>query len=74
MACRIGITANLDDRKRYWKAQHPSMTDWQIVHECRTKTEAQEVETRLAEQYGCEAHHGGDGPEYATWYVYAFNY
>ena len=38
------------------------------------RRKAQREETRLAALWGCEAHPGGAGPEYALWYVYAFEH
>lgn len=74
MACRIGITTNPGERKRYWEEKHPTLRNWQILERHKTKTAAQAAETRLAAQHGCEAHPGGDGPENADWAVYKFDY
>lgn len=74
MACRIGITTNPAERKRYWQSVYPSMTNWHIITKRTTKTSAQTQETQLAKKHGCQAHQGGYGPERAIWYVYGFNY
>lgn len=74
MACRIGMTTDPDERKSFWMRQHPNMRDWQILEECLTKSAAQDAENRLAVEHGCVSSGGGDGPEFAVWYVYGFNY
>ena len=73
MACRIGITTNTWEREMYWRAQHPDLR-WEILHVCYSKREAQRLETLEAARLGCEAHPGGGGLEYDTWYVYRFSY
>ena len=73
MACRIGITTDPDQRKRFWRAQHPDMRNWHVLDQFSTKTLAQQFETRTAQNLGCKAAPGGDGPETATWSVYFFN-
>lgn len=74
MACRIGMTTDPDERKRYWESKIPSMFGWKIFGHYQSKTEAQNAETDLAHQYGCVAFPGGGGPEIADWVVYGFQY
>ena len=74
MSCRIGMTTDVENRKKYWKSRHSNLRDWQILGTYQTKTEAQNAESRLAKSYGCVSHPGGDGSEYDTWYVYKFSY
>ena len=77
MACRIGITTDPDRRKQEWEAEHPLMTDWQIMGGPYVfKSDAQAEEDRLAALHGCEASGGGDDPDtpFSQWYVYGFNY
>ena len=74
MACRIGITTDPQERKRFWQRQHRFVRNWQIISTHRTKTAAQRQERALAARYGCVSHPGGAGPERATWYVYYFEY
>ena len=74
MACRIGITTNPGERRRYWESQHPNLQNWQILSRHKTKSAAQSAETQLAKQHGCESHPGGDAPENADWCVYKFDY
>ncbi len=74
MACRIGITTNPGERKRYWEGQHPSLRNWNVLERHGTKTAAQAAETRLARVHDCKASPGGAGPENASWVVYKFDY
>ena len=74
MACRVGITTNLAQRKRYWRRQHPFLQNWQSEGPYSSKSAAQAREDELAFELDCEAHPGGAGPEYANWYVYYFEY
>ena len=74
MACRVGITTDPEERKRYWQSRYRSLRNWRIVGQYNSKTKAQQEETRLARLWGCEASPGGAGPEYAVWYVYVFEH
>ena len=74
MACRIGITTDPEKRKLYWEGQHPTLRNWEILEWHNTKSAAQKAETRLAKQYNCTAHPGGDGPENDRWAVYKFDH
>ena len=66
MACRIGITTDLDERKRFWKGRHRNFHNWEILSAHRSKSAAQAAETKLAEKHDCKAHEGGAGLEKAT--------
>jgi len=74
MACRIGITTNPGERKRYWQGQHPTLRNWRILERHSSKSAAQNAEYRLSKKDGCIASAGGDGPEYTDWVVYKFEY
>ena len=74
MACRIGITTDPDERRRYWQTQHPFLRNWQIIGMHFTKTAAQRQENTEAARRGCVSAPGGAGPEAATWHVYYFEY
>ena len=74
MACKVGMTTDLAARKSYWMGQHPTLHNWIILGTYSSKSAAQAAEIREAARFGCQAYQGGDGPEYATWYVYGFNY
>ncbi|WP_424947548.1 hypothetical protein [Candidatus Spongiihabitans sp.] len=40
MACRIGMTTNPGERKRYWEGQHPTLRNWRILSRHRTRSVA----------------------------------
>ena len=74
MACRVGMTTDPEGRKADWEDHYRRIWGWKILGEYDTKSKAQTAETQFAEKLGCTAHPGGSGSEYATWYVYFFNY
>ena len=74
MSCRVGMTTDAEERRRYWKNKPPNLSEWEILGTYSSKTQAQRNETSFANRYGCVAHPGGGGNEDATWYVYKFNY
>ena len=47
---------------------------WEILATAPSKSEAQRLENRFADEYGCTASPGGHGCEHALWYVYWFEY
>lgn len=63
MACRVGITTDLEERKAYWMRQHPNLYDWRIEGKYSTKWQVQAGEDRIARERGCNAHPGGAGSE-----------
>lgn len=73
MACRIGITTNPGERKRYWETQHSNLNSWTILERHNSKSDAQAAETRLAQQHGCVAAPGGADAD-GVWVVYKFEY
>lgn len=75
MGCRIGITTDLDERKKYWKTIHPTLRDWQVLEgPISTKDEAQRLETYLARRHGCESAPGGKDVPGKSWWVYGFKF
>ena len=74
MACRVGITTDPGTRRKEWEAAHPDLTDWRILAERPTKTEAQRAGETEALRAGCVAEAGAYGPESARWFVYYFRY
>ena len=74
MACRIGMTTNPGERKRHWESKHSTLRNWQILERHNTKSAAQQAETRLARELGCEAAPGGPGDEHDNWCIYKFDY
>ncbi len=74
MNCRVGMTTDLESRKKHWQREHSNLYSWQILGTYKTKTEAQNAENSFAKLHNCTSHPGGDGNENATWYVYKFSY
>ncbi len=73
MGCRIGMSTDPEERKRYWESQYEGFADWEILAEGLSKDAAQEKETELAAQRGCESSPGGEGPD-EGWSVYYFTF
>ena len=76
MACRVGITTNLTERKAYWRREQPSMYGFEVLDKYSSRQEAEAAEKQFADRFGCRHNPGGASPnEYgATWYVYLFYY
>ena len=78
VSCRIGITTNLERRKKEWmnryKKEGKAIKNWIVFSTHESKSSAQKVETREAKLQNCEAHPGGRGPEKEIWYVYKIEY
>ena len=74
MACRVGMTTDPTEREAHWRREHPTLRNWKIENQYSTKSAAQAEENRLAAARGCASGQGGSGDEYATWYVYSFDY
>ena len=76
MACRVGMTTKLAERKEYWQSQHSTLHNWQTFGPFSTREDAQAKEDSLARQFGCQSSPGGadsDDPN-AQWSVYKFDY
>ena len=73
MSCRIGMTTDIESRRRYWLRECPGMKNWQILAGPLNKREAQQAESLLAQEHGCTSYPGGDGEVLDNWYVYGFN-
>ena len=78
VSCRIGITMDLERRKKEWEREYLKrgkvIKNWIVLSTHQSKSSAQEVETREAKQQNCEAHPGGRGSEKAIWHVYKIEY
>ena len=74
MACRIGITTNLQRREAYWLTQYPRMYNFREIARFSSKEEAQAAETMLAREQGCVAEPGGQDSPSLVWSVYRFDY
>ena len=73
MACRVGITTNPGERRRHWESEHPTLRNWEILGRYKTKSDAQEAETKFAAHYGCHSSPGGADAS-GDWVVYKFDY
>lgn len=73
MPCRVGITTDLEVRKRQWERKVVGLKNWRILKECLTRKEAQEYEDWYKKRYGCVAFGGGNTAK-GPWYVYRFDY
>lgn len=73
MACRVGITTNMDERRQYWLGREPTLRNWRLLGTYATKAAAQSAENNYAAQNDCAAEQGGpDIP--GPWYLYRFDY
>ena len=78
LSCRIGITTDLETRKQFWKREYLKegrvIKNWIVLSVHQSKSAAQKVETKKANEQNCVAHPGGRDSEKAIWYVYKFEY
>ncbi|MBD3249456.1 hypothetical protein GF336_05405 [Candidatus Woesearchaeota archaeon] len=76
MPCRVGMTTDLDARKKYWETVYNKIWNWTVSGPYATREEAQKQETFLALLHKCESGPGGDDPDNPLddWYVYRFQY
>ena len=78
ISCRIGMTTDLNRRKKEWEREYRkqgrNIISWNIITTYKSKSVAQEFETKEAKKQNCEANPGGKGPEKAIWYVYKLEY
>lgn len=74
MPCQVGMTTNPEERKKQWKSKYKSLTNWEILYKCSSKSDAQDKEIKVAKARRCDYGPGGSGPDYATWYVYYFTH
>ena len=76
MACRVGITTDLEARKKHWESKYPNMKNWSSYGPYDSKEEAQAQESAFADICSCEAHPGGRDPDdpSAKWHVYYFEF
>lgn len=74
MACRIGITTDLEERKQHWQSSCRGFRNWTVIQCGLTKSAADAMEKRLADEQGCEAHPGGADNGQSNWCVYRFEH
>ena len=63
-----------NQRHTEWKSSYPNLRNWTLLAQFNRKSEAQTYESNTAYNHGCDASPGGGGEEYATWFVYHFDY
>ena len=59
MACRVGMTTDVEARKKSWKSEYKSLRNWQVLKSGLSREAAQKEETRIAKKYGCTSSPGG---------------
>ena len=70
---RVGISHDLEERKKYWKKKFPSLKNWRIVKSGLTYKEVQSIETKYIEK-GYKGHLGGKKKYGKIYSVYTFSY
>ena len=70
---RVGMTTDPDERKSYWKKEHPTLENWEIVASKLTYDEAQEKENEYRRR-GYEGSPGGPRVQGKVYSVYTFKY
>jgi len=76
MGCRVGITTDLERRKREWEGECHSMRSWKKLDTYDTRSEAEEAEKEYAKEHGCVRSPGGREPDNPTkkWHLYRFDF
>ncbi len=78
VSCRIGITTDLEKRKKDWTRDYLKegivIKNWTVLSVHQSKSAAQKAETREAKLQNCEAHPGGRNSNKKIWYVYKIEY
>ena len=74
MACRTGITTNLNRRRAEHENDYPTLSNWRVFGPYPTRQEAQQCENDIKKKYGCEASGGGRDPDDPNlpWHCYYF--
>ena len=77
MACYVGITTDLQRRKKEHEREYQNIRNWQTIGGGYTREQAQALEDKEASEHGCNSSGGGREPVEDTsidWYVYHFEY
>ena len=78
VSCRIGITTDLERRKKNWTRDYLEqgivIKNWTVLSIHQSQSAAQNAETREAKKQNCVAHPGGRNSAKKPWYVYKFEY
>ena len=70
----IGITRNLDKRKREHEDKYSTLRNWQLVSTHTNKDEAISRQNLIVQKYEAEKDEDEGGPKSAIWFVYRFDY
>ena len=54
MPCRIGITENPYEKRKYWQHHVVGFAQWQILASFDSSSEAQAYMTQFAKLHGCQ--------------------
>ena len=72
--CRIGMTSKpVKNRIIAWDSHYRQWADrvsYRTIGRFKTKVEAQDFETKMANEIGCISGIGGGGPDVGDWRVY----
>ena len=79
MPCRVGITTDVDRRKREWKQRVIGLRGWREYGSYPDKESAQRKENELVANCDrnrgtCHEQPGGGDPNAEGWTVYSFDY
>jgi hypothetical protein len=73
MPRKVGITTNLDEKKRFWKGKVLGFRDWQVLKVYENMAAAQDFQNWYADKMDCETS-PADPDKPGDWYVYRFDY
>ena len=59
MTCRVGITTDLEERKKEHESNYSTLKNWKECGSYPSREEAQKAEDKLAKKCNCQAHPGG---------------
>lgn len=74
MACRVGMTSRVSERKADWQRKHKNFRNWRILKTGLTYHEALQYEAAYARRNGCVFHGGGQRKAGRVYSVYRFDY
>ena len=73
MPCRLGITTDPGEKRKYWQNQVEGLSYWQILTSFEAISQAQTFEIQFAKAHGCQASLDSDDAS-GTLYIYHFEY
>ena len=72
MARRVGMTTDVEERKKHWKSKYPNLT-WRVVDSGLTYEQAQRMENNYISR-GYKGSPGGEKKSGYKYSVYTFSY